>query len=110
MKLLTKQIEFELRRNFKNPLKKGMKPVVKFFNPCGAQTWLITELDDDGDTMFGLCDLGQGFPELGYVSLNELKSIRLRFGLGIERDLHFKATKTLEEYAKDARMNERINA
>lgn len=30
-------------------------PVVKFFNPLGAATWLATELDEDGDTLFGLC-------------------------------------------------------
>jgi hypothetical protein len=30
-------------------------PVVKFFNPVGAATWLATELDEDHDTIFGLC-------------------------------------------------------
>ena len=30
-------------------------PVVKFFNPLGSATWLATELDRDGDTLFGLC-------------------------------------------------------
>jgi len=30
-------------------------PVVKFFNPMGAATWLLSELDADGDTVFGLC-------------------------------------------------------
>jgi hypothetical protein len=38
-------------------------PVVKFFNPLGAGTWLATELGKDGDQLFGLADLG--FPELG---------------------------------------------
>ena len=34
-------------------------PVVKFFNPCGAATWLCSELDpEDGDTLFGLGDHG----------------------------------------------------
>lgn len=33
-------------------------PVVKFFNPVGTGTWLATELDADGDTLFGLADLG----------------------------------------------------
>ena len=37
--------------------------------------------------MFGLCDLG--FPELGYVSLNELRATRGPLGLGIERDLQW---------------------
>ena len=39
------------------------------FTPDAGATWLLTEIDpDDHDHAFGLCDLGQGFPELGYVS------------------------------------------
>ncbi|WP_292087394.1 DUF2958 domain-containing protein, partial [Mesorhizobium sp.] len=38
-------------------------PVVKFFNPLGEGVWLATELDANGDTLFGLADLG--YPELG---------------------------------------------
>lgn len=79
------------------------KPVVKFFCPWGAATWLISELGADGDTMFGLCDLGHGSPELGYVSLRELQALRGPWGLTIERDLHFTADKTLAEYADEAR-------
>jgi len=30
-------------------------PAVKFFNPLGEGVWLATELDPDGDVMFGLC-------------------------------------------------------
>ena len=37
-------------------------PVVKFFNPVGTGTWLATELDADGDTLFGLADLGEPEP------------------------------------------------
>ena len=33
-------------------------PVVKLFNPVGAGTWLISEMEADGDTLFGLADLG----------------------------------------------------
>ena len=52
-------------------------PVVKLFTPDASATWLLTEIDpDDHDHAFGLCDLGQGFPELGYVSLAELQSAR----------------------------------
>jgi hypothetical protein len=51
--------------------------VVKLFTSEGTATWLISELDpDDPDRLFGLCDLGLGSPELGYVSLAELKTIR----------------------------------
>ena len=56
-------------------------PVLKLFNPAGPGTWLITELGDDGDTLFGLCDLDMGFPELGSVSLSEITSVKLPLGL-----------------------------
>jgi hypothetical protein len=87
-----------------------VKPVVKFFNPVGAATWLFTELDADGDTLYGLCDLGMQCPELGYASLSEIEAVTLRFKLKIERDLWFKASKTLAEYADDARSKGRIDA
>ena len=48
-------------------------PVVKLFTPDANATWLISEVDpDDPDRLFGLCDLGLGYPELGYVSLAEI--------------------------------------
>lgn len=78
-------------------------PVVKFFDPTGAATWLITEMmPDDPDILFGLCDLGMGCPELGSVRLSELQSVRGRFGLGIERDLQFMARYPLSVYARAA--------
>ena len=106
MKLLTKAIKTKLVANHIVNAKhieidgntQDFKPVVKFFNPCGAGTWLISELDPDTNIMFGLCDLGYG-GELGSVSLDELSSLRLSFGLGIERDMHWKADRTLTEYA-----------
>ncbi|MGX1100659.1 DUF2958 domain-containing protein [Amorphus sp. MBR-141] len=78
-------------------------PVVKFFNPIGAGTWLITEMEPDGDTLFGLADLGFGCPELGSFSLSELRSVRLPFGMGIERDILFEAAFPLSVYAEAAR-------
>ncbi len=62
----------------------------------------------DFDTLFGLCDLGMRFPELGYVSLSELASVRNALGLHMERDLHFKANKALSQYAEEARVHQRI--
>ena len=79
-------------------------PVVKYFDPCGAATWLISEVDDDG-IAFGLCDLGMGCPELGNVSLEEMISIGR-----IERDLHFKGKRPLSWYADQARKEGRISA
>jgi hypothetical protein len=83
-------------------------PVVKFFNPLGAATWLATELDEDGDTLFGLADLGFGCPELGAFSLSEMASVRLPLGLGIERDLWFEGTCPISVYAAAARNAGRI--
>ena len=79
-------------------------PVVKFFNPVGAATWLFSELDDDGDTLFGLCDVGFGCPEMGSASLAEIAAVTLPFGLTIERDLHFEGSFPLTVYADAARL------
>jgi hypothetical protein len=79
-------------------------PIVKLFNPCGAATWLLTEIDPDDDTVaWGLCDLGMGFPEFGTVNLSELAEYRGRLGLGIERDLHFEARGPISAYIEAAR-------
>ncbi|HEX7955001.1 MAG TPA: DUF2958 domain-containing protein [Burkholderiales bacterium] len=84
-------------------------PVVKLFTPDAGATWLLTEIDpDDHDHAFGLCDLGLGFPELGWVSLAEVTTVRGRLGLRVERDLHFEAQKRLSAYAREARVAGRI--
>ena len=71
--------------------------------PDANATWLISELDpDDPDRLFGLCDLGLGSPELGYVSLAELKTIKGPLGLPIERDRHFISYMPLSRYADEA--------
>lgn len=96
-KVLTASQYKKLVKNHNQKLQDGAeatKPVVKFFG--GAATWLLTELDPETGDAYGLCDLGMGYPELGYVSLVEICE---RKGFPwIERDLHFKPTKTLVEY------------
>lgn len=117
MLLLTQEITKKLLKNhelqqiaIKNDDSIDFKPVVKLFNPIGGATWLITEMDSD-EMMFGLCDLGHGFPELGYVYLPELQNIKLLGGaLGIERDRHFKAKGTIDYYYNEARKEGRIVA
>lgn len=86
-------------------------PVLKLFAPDGAATWLLSEADPDNtDRAFGLCDLGLGHPELGWVSLTELSSVRGKLGLPVERDLHFIGDKPLSAYAEEARKHGRIIA
>lgn len=111
MILLPPQLRFALRANDisrRAALQDGKAepdpvPVVKFFLSKGAATWLATELDADGDTLFGLADLGFGCPELGSFSLHEIASVRLPFGLRIERDLHFESQHPLSLWADMAR-------
>lgn len=58
--------------------------VVKYFNPFGGGTWLITEGEkqEDGDWMFfGYCHIFEW--EWGYVRLSDLEKIGF-----IERDLY----------------------
>ena len=77
-------------------------PVVKFFNPVGIGTWLATELDADGDTLFGLAQLNDA-PELGSFSLKELATLSLSFGMRIERDIFFTGALPVSTYAEAAR-------
>lgn len=87
------------------------KPVVKLFTPDAQATWLLTEIDpDDEDRAFGLCDLGLGMPEIGWVSLGELVSLRGPMGLPIERDEWFRADAELSVYAASARLDGRVMA
>lgn len=110
MILLTPEIHAALRANDRARLdaqQRGERepdpvPVVRFFNPVGQATWLVTEIDEDG-IMFGLADLGFGTPELGSIALAELESIRLPFGLGVERDILFEGRFPLSVYADAAR-------
>ncbi len=92
MKLLTKDLQKTLPELYSQ--EKVDDPIVlaHFFDPCGAANWWITEgspTDSNDYLMFGLCDLGMGFPELGYVSIRELQEVRGPLGIGLERDLYW---------------------
>jgi len=114
MKLLTASIRETLLANGRaNRCEDGLpreddaidhKPVVKLYTPDASCCWLLTELDPRyPDEAFGLCDLGMGCPELGYVSLSELDTVRGPLNLLIECDVYFVADKTLSAYAAEAR-------
>jgi len=60
---------------------------VKLFNPTGIGTWYIAAYDPATREAFGAVDLYEF--ELGYFSLAELTAFRGRFGLPLERDLHW---------------------
>lgn len=99
MILLTDELRERLLANGRDP-GADHAPVVKFFNPLGEAVWLATELDADGDILFGLADIGD--PEIGSFSLEELASFRLPFGMGIERDILFVTDMALSVWAEAA--------
>ena len=101
MKLWTKELEQKAK---KHPLYsqdgkgENAEVLVKYFNPYGSWTALITEAEqqEDGDwLLFGYMHLFEW--EWGYVTLSELASVRLPFGLTIERELYVTG-KTVKDY------------
>ena len=51
-----------------------------------------------------------GDPEMGYISLSELRDVSARLPIRLQRDLSFWTHKTLSKYARDARIMRRIVA
>lgn len=101
MELLTKELEKAFEQypiGSQDGLGMDAEVLVKYFNPCGAGTWLITEAEkqEDGDwLLFGYCHIVEW--EWGYVLLSELENIKLPFGLGIEREMYVTGGK-VEDY------------
>ena len=90
MKLLTKALLNLFHKVGRQEDKKDPLVIAKFFNPTGAGTWYATEYDPKDRIFFGYVSIfGDWNDEWGYFSLDELKSFKGRFGLGIERDLYF---------------------
>ena len=100
MKLLTKELEAKLPELYATehiPVEEK-QAVVKFFDPCGRGIWLGVEYDGQ-DLFFGyvVSPLGPDCDEWGYFSLAELAGVKNRFGLGLERDLHWNPTTSMSE-------------
>ena len=76
-------------------------PVVRLFTPDAHLIWLLAALDPaDGDTAYGLIDLGLGMPELGTVKLSDLAGIVGPLKRPVLRDLYFRPVRTLAEYTR----------
>ena len=108
MKLVTKEQMEKLLENGRNSDRDHV-PVVKIFTPDANATWLLSEaMPDDPDLMFGLCDLGMGFPELGYARLSEIQEVRGSLNLPPERDLYTVLDRPMSEYSRMAQKTGRI--
>lgn len=91
MKLITKEIEDKLKKNYET--QNDTNVVLKLFGGSRC-TWLITQIEPDGDIMWGLADIGMDCCEYGTISLSELQAVKFPpFGLGVERDKYFKGGK-----------------
>ncbi len=84
-------------------------PVVKLHTLDARASWLLTDLDADGDRAYGLTDAGTGFPELSHVSLSALAGVRGPAGLRIVADPRFEPRRPLSAYTADALRDGSIN-
>jgi hypothetical protein len=111
MMILTKEVlnAFAKQGKTGNKSMKDIKIVLKLFNPCGAGTWYLYEKEDD-DIYWGFVNLGDTMcAECGTVSMSELMAYRGRFGLGIERDMHFKPlSMSLEEVISKVKSGQHV--
>lgn len=91
MMLLTKKNKADLPELYAQD-GKGYDAIayVKFFTPWSNWTWYATEFDAETGKFFGLVQGNE--EELGYFMLEEIEQITGKWGLKIERDLHFKPT------------------
>ena len=86
--LLTKQLKARFKKVGKQ---ETADPIIiaKFFNPCGAETWYVSEYNDETKICYAYV-MGIWEDEWGYFSLSELESLRCPpLGLPIELDLYF---------------------
>lgn len=89
-KLITKSANLPAlysTENTKDPMVR-----VKLFTPWTGWTWFLTEYNEDDKLAFGYAHNAQDpdGAELGYISIEELESVKGPFGLRVERDIHFK--------------------
>ena len=91
MQLLTKEILDRFKKIGSQENADDPEIVVKFFDPTSSWKWYATEYDPKNKIFFGLVHGHE--KEWGSFSLEELESVKGLFGLGIERDLHFRYQK-----------------
>ena len=89
MELIPQEIKELIPKLYETEEQNDPIAYVKLF--LDAWTWYITELSIDNNICFGYV-ISPFESELGYFSLNEIKSIKGSLGLGVERDLSFKPT------------------
>ena len=90
MELIPQEIKELIPKLYETEKQNDPVAYIKLF--LDGWTWYITELSIDNNICFGYV-ISPFESELGYFSLNEIKSIKGSLGLDVERDLSFKPTK-----------------
>lgn len=90
MELIPKELKTTIPKLYDTEEQENPIVYIKLF--LDNWTWYITEVSIDEDICFGYI-VSPYESELGYFSLNELKSLRGRLGTWVERDLYFRAVK-----------------
>ena len=94
MELIPQKIKDQIPKLYETESQIDPIVYVQLFTPDANWSWFITELSIDKDICLGLViSPFVEHRELGYFSLNELKTVRGKLGLPVERDLWFKPTK-----------------
>ena len=89
MELIPQEIKNKIPKLYETEEQNDPIAYVKLF--LDGWTWYITELSIDNNICFGYV-ISPFESELGYFSLNEIKSIKGSLGLSVERDISFKPT------------------
>ena len=90
MELIPQEIKELIPKLYETEKQNDPIAYIKLF--LDGWTWYITELSIDNNICFGYV-ISPFESELGYFSLNEIKSIKGSLGLSVEKDISFKPTK-----------------
>ena len=91
MKLLTKKIKEQAIKQYDDGSDMDQMVVAKYFDPMGSWKWFLMNMHKDDDYCWGI--VKGNAAEMGSFSMKELESIKLPFGLKIERDTLFEPMK-----------------
>jgi Protein of unknown function (DUF2958) len=110
MKLITEAQLTELLANgsaYRAAINAGQdfdpKPVVKLIHRNACSRWLLVAIDPTNtDDAYGLRDIGNGVPTIGFVSLGALEAVHDIYGTGVEPDPRFVSEMPLSGYTEIA--------
>jgi hypothetical protein len=96
MKLTTKAIMQKAQAQYPMGSDMNQLVVAKFFDPYGAWTWYLMNVDpEDGDYCWGIVDGHE--VEAGSWLLSEMQDLKTPWGRPrIERDLYFRPQRAIE--------------